>query len=205
MSLSYFVKGLLIGFAIAAPVGPIGVLCIRRSLIQDRLYGWLSGLGAATADALYGSVAGFGLTVITGFLMGGKIWLQVIGGFFLCYLGVQTLRAKPADHAANACKGNLLTAYTSTLFLTLTNPMTILSFVSVFAGLGLAGAQRGYFSSIQIVLGVFAGSALWWLLLSLGVGFFRDKLNLRSLVWINRLSGLTILGFGLVSLGSCLL
>lgn len=83
--------------------------------------------------------------------------------------------------------------------------MTILSFVSVFAGLGLAGAQRGYFSSIQIVLGVFAGSALWWLLLSLGVGFFRDKLNLRSLVWINRLSGLTILGFGLVSLGSCLL
>lgn len=82
MSLSYFVKGLLIGFAIAAPVGPIGVLCIRRSLIQGRLYGWLSGLGAATADALYGSVAGFGLTVITGFLMGGKIWLQVIGVFF---------------------------------------------------------------------------------------------------------------------------
>lgn len=197
----YFIKGLIIGLAIAAPVGPIGVLCIRRSLMQGRLYGWLSGLGAATADVFYGSIAGFGLTVISNVLIYGKIWIQAIGGCFLCYLGIQTLRARPADRPAGAHRGNLLMTFTSTLFLTITNPMTILFFASVFAGLGLSSGQGGSLSSVQLVLGVFIGSALWWFLLSTGVGFYRDKLSLKLLIWVNRLSGLMILGFGLVSLG----
>lgn len=155
MHLYYLIKGLIIGFAIAAPVGPIGVLCIWRSLVQGRLYGLVSGLGAATADAIYGFIAGFGLTVISNFLLGQKFWLQIIGGCFLCYLGIQTLRSKPAENPANVQGESLLKTYTSILFLTITNPMTILSFVGIFAGLGLSNGSGNSISSIPLVLGVF--------------------------------------------------
>jgi len=128
----YFTKGLIIGFAIAAPVGPIGILCIRRSITQGRMYGLVSGLGAATADAVYGFIAAFGLTVISNFLIDQRFWLQVIGGCFLCYLGIKTLWSKPSENAANVLGGSLLKAYTSTVFLTITNPMTILSLGLVF-------------------------------------------------------------------------
>lgn len=116
MNLFYFLKGLVIGFSVAAPVGPIGILCINRTLSKGRLHGFVSGLGAATADALYGCIAAFGLTFITTFLLTQKIWLQLIGGLFLCYLGVQTFRSQPAEHAAAAKGGGLLRSYTSVLF-----------------------------------------------------------------------------------------
>lgn len=199
MEIHYFIKGLIIGFAIAAPVGPIGILCIRRSLVQGKQYGIVSGLGAATADAVYGMIAAFGLTVVSNFLIDQKFWLQVIGGCFLCYLGMQTLRSKPSEKPANVQGGNLLKAYTSTLFLTITNPMTILSFVAIFAGLGLSMEQSNIIFSILLVLGVFGGSVFWWVLLSTGVSFFQEKLNLKSMVWINRLSGLILLIFGLAA------
>jgi threonine/homoserine/homoserine lactone efflux protein len=204
MNMFYLIKGIIIGLAIAAPVGPIGVLCIRRSLVHGRLYGLISGLGAATADAIYGFIAGFGLTVISNFLIDQKFWLEIIGGTFLCYLGIQTLRSKPAENPANVQGESLLKVYTSIFFLTMTNPMTILSFVGICAGLGISNGSDNLRSSILLVLGVFGGSALWWLLLSLGVGFFRNKLNLNSMIWVNRLSGLTVLGFGLVAFYSFL-
>lgn len=195
-----FVKGLIIGFSIAAPVGSIGVLCIRRTLTDGRLAGFLSGLGAATADAIYGCVAGFGLTVISGVLLSHVDWLRVIGGLFLCYLGVKTWLSRPAEQAASvATPKNLIGAYASTVFLTLTNPSTILSFLAVFAGLGLAAAESSR-AAIALVGGVFFGSATWWLLLSSGTGALRDRIRPKHLRWINRLSGFILFGFGLIAL-----
>ena len=144
MDTSLLLKGLLIGFSIAAPVGPIGVLCIRRTLVQGRAAGLVSGLGAASADAVYGSIAAFGLSFVSGLLISQQSWLKLIGGAFLCYLGIRTLLAQPAERAAAAGGMGLAGAYSSTFFLTLTNPTTILSFVAVFAGLGLASMGGDY-------------------------------------------------------------
>jgi threonine/homoserine/homoserine lactone efflux protein len=200
MDLSFLLRGLIIGFSIAAPVGPIGVLCIRRTLAEGRVHGLVSGLGAATADAIYGCVAGFGLTFVSGILISQQVWLRLIGGAFLCYLGFKTFLARPAERAASARSGGLAGTYASTFFLTITNPMTILSFAAVFAGLGLAGANGNYVSAGVLVLGVFAGSALWWLILSGGVGMFRARFNPGGLRWVNRISGVVITGFGLLAL-----
>jgi threonine/homoserine/homoserine lactone efflux protein len=134
----FFLKGLLLGFSIAAPVGPIGLLCIQRTIANGRRSGLVTGLGAATADGLYGAVAAFGLTTISGFLVGQQIWLRLIGGLFLLYLGSRTFLSKSAERAASSIHKNLFRDYASTVFLTITNPMTILSFAAVFAGLGLA-------------------------------------------------------------------
>jgi threonine/homoserine/homoserine lactone efflux protein len=195
-------RGLLIGLSIAAPVGPIGVLCIRRTLADGRTFGLVSGLGAATADATYGCIAGFGLTFISGLLVGEQRWLHLVGGVFLCYLGIRTALTPPAKRSAAAHGAGLLGAYASTLALTLTNPLTILSFTAIFAGLGLANTGGGYGTAAVLVLGVFFGSALWWCILSAGVSLFRRHFDDRALRGVNALSGLIILGFGIVALVS---
>lgn len=200
MDISFYLKGLIIGFSIAAPVGPIGVLCIRRTLSEGRISGFASGLGAASADAVYGCIAGFGLTFVSGFLIGQQIWLRVIGGLFLCYLGIKTFLSRPAQQAASAKGNGLIGFYASTFFLTLTNPMTILSFVGIFAGLGVVSTHGNFLSAGILVFGVFSGSALWWLLLSSGVGLFRKKFTPSGLAWVNKISGLIITAFGLVAL-----
>lgn len=200
-----FLRGLVIGFAIAAPVGPIGVLCIRRTLADGRLAGLLSGLGAATADAVYGFVAAFGLTLVSGLLISQQDWIRLLGGLYLCYLGLRSWTAPVAEEPATASGRGLLGAYASTFFLTLTNPVTILSFVAIFAGLGLAGqAEDGYAAAGLLVVGVFSGSALWWLSLSTAVSVFRRLLTPQRLRWVNRLSGALILGFGAVALAGLL-
>ena len=160
MDIRFLLRGLIIGFSIAAPVGPIGVLCIRRTLAAGRASGLVSGLGAATADAIYGCIAGFGLTFISSILISQQVWLRLIGGVFLCYLGLKTFLARPAQQAALAGGNGLVGAYASTFFLTLTNPMTILSFAAIFAGLGVTSASGNYVSAGVLVLGVFIGSAL---------------------------------------------
>lgn len=200
MDISFLLRGIVIGFSIAAPVGPIGVLCIRRTLAEGRLFGFASGLGAATADAIYGCIAGFGLTFISSLLIGQQMWIRLIGGLFLCYLGVRTLLAEPAERPASVGESGLLGAYGSTFFLTLTNPMTILSFTAVFAGLGVGSASGDYGSAAVLVLGVFVGSGLWWLLLSGIAGAFRTRFSTRALRWVNRISGVVVAGFGVVAL-----
>ena len=200
MDISFFLRGLVLGFSIAAPVGPIGVLCIRRTLAEGRASGLVSGLGAATADAIYGCIAGFGLTLISKFLVSQQVWLRLIGGGFLCFLGVRTFLSKPAEHVASAKRNGLFGSYISTFFLTITNPMTILSFAAIFAGLGVGGAGVSYVSAAVLVLGVFIGSALWWFILSSGVSIFRTRLNPDRLRWVNRISGIIITGFGLIAL-----
>jgi threonine/homoserine/homoserine lactone efflux protein len=200
--LSFFLKGFALGLSIAAPVGPIGVLCIRRSLAYGMLAGFTTGLGAATADAAYGCVAAFGLTAISSFLVGGRLWIGLLGGVFLCYLGIRTLLSKPARDAQQELPPlGLVAGYGSTVLLTLSNPMTILSFIAVFAGFGLA-ASPDYSTASALVAGVFAGSGFWWLLLSTASAAFRSRLTGPGMRWINYLSGAVIFGFGIYVLAS---
>ena len=170
------------------------------------LAGLLTGLGAATADALYGCIAGFGLTAISDFLVRQEFWLGLIGGGFLCYLGFRTAAAKPSQETTAPSRIGLLPAYGSTLALTLTNPLTILSFAAVFAGFGLGSRlSPGYASACKVVAGVFTGSALWWMMLSGSVGLVRVKIRPELLCWVNRVSGCMLLGFGLYALAKSFL
>ena len=194
-----FWQGAVIGFSIAAPVGPIGVLCIRRSMTDGARIGFAAGLGAALADAFYGAVAAFGLTSFSSFLVDQQFWLGLIGGAFLCYLGLRTMRSAVAEQAAqNEAKGFALTCV-STLGLTLTNPATILSFVAFFAGFGL-GKANGFGPALAMMSGVFIGSLAWWTILSSGVGWLRHRLQPGWRVWVNRLSGALLLSFGVLIL-----
>lgn len=201
MSVELFARGLLIGFAIAAPVGPIGMLVIRRTLTEGRLLGLLTGLGAAVADALYGCVGAFGLTFITSFLVGYSLWTKLIGGAFLCYLGFATFWSEPKENGAGpVSKVRFAGAFFSTMLLTLANPATILSFMAVFAGLGLGTKGGDYAAAFVVVAGVFTGSAIWWLMLSGGVAMVRHKLKPTTMKWINRASGVFLTAFGLYAL-----
>jgi threonine/homoserine/homoserine lactone efflux protein len=198
--LPVFMRGLLLGFAIAAPVGPIGVLCIRRTLAEGRLIGFLSGLGAATADMLYGTVAAFGLTAVQGLLVRQQFWLQNVGGLFLLYLGLRTFFTPPAEPSARAtAPRGKLPAYLTTLGLTLANPATILSFTIIFAGFRLTEASGSFLAPALLVFGVFLGSAAWWLLLSSAVAVFRNRFDSRWMLWVNRVAGMLIAGFGAVA------
>lgn len=189
-------RGGVIGLAIAAPVGPIGLLCIRRTISDGRLAGLVSGLGAATADALYGGVAAFGLTSISEVLAERAFLLRIIGGVFLIYLGVRTFLKPPPEHGEEIPPpGNLALMYASTFLLTMTNPTTILSFAAVFAGLGLNGTA-GLAGASTLVMGVFLGSALWWLFLSAGIGFVGGRISSGGAWWIQNVSGCVLFGFG---------
>ena len=214
--MNLFFKGLILGLSIAAPVGPIGILCIRQSLGEGRGMGFVTGLGAATADAAYGAVAAFGLTAVSGFLVGQRFWLGLIGGIFLCGLGARTFFSKPAavpesgkaqmdrHSVAGATPrddqpGRWLAAYGSTLLLTLTNPMTILSFTAVFAGFGL-GTTPDFGAAGALVAGVFLGSASWWLLLSTTASLLRRRVTPIWMKHVRQTSGVVIFVFGIYAL-----
>ena len=202
MDIGFLLKGLVIGFSIAAPVGPIGILCIKRSLVYGRVHGLVSGLGAATADALYGCIAGFGLAFVSNFLVSKQVYLAIIGGIFLCYMGVRSFLAPAVDDSLEPEKQSLLGAYSSTFFFTVTNPVTILTFTAVFAGLGLASSAGDYGSAMVLVLGVFLGSASWWTILSGGVSLLRSKVNQQAMQWVNRISGVIIFVFGIAAIAN---
>jgi threonine/homoserine/homoserine lactone efflux protein len=194
------IQGFLLGFSIAAPVGPIGVLCIRRTLADGRLTGFLSGLGAATADMLYGAVAAFGLTAVMTLLVEQQSWLRAVGGLFLLYLGIRTFLAKPSAESAPSRGTGLFGAYASTFLLTVTNPMTILAFIGMFSAILPANANMTTASSASLVLGVFLGSAAWWLALSGLVSLVREKFTPAWMQWVNRVSGTVITIFAIVIL-----
>jgi threonine/homoserine/homoserine lactone efflux protein len=202
LELSFFIRGLIIGFSIAAPVGPIGLLCIRRTLSEGRLAGFLSGMGAASADMFYGAVAAFGLEAAQHFLVGQSNWMRIMGGIFLLYLGFKTFSSKPVEGAVEPRTVGLFGAFLTTFLLTITNPITILSFIAIFAGLRLGNTGQNYLLASMMVLGVFLGSAAWWLTLSTGVSLLQTKLTPALLTWINRMAGIIIFSFGIYSLGS---
>jgi len=197
------VRGLALGLSIAAPVGPIGLLCIRRTLAQGRGAGLLSGLGAATADAVYGSVAAFGLTAVSDLLVTYRGPLGLAGGLFLVYLGVKTALARPSALGDAPPAIGKAGVYASTFMLTLANPMTIISFAAAFTALGL-GLSGGVAGGVTLVAGVFAGSAVWWLALSAIVARLGRGLGPGALGWVNRASGVVIMVFGLAAVAGSL-
>jgi len=201
----FFLKGLVLGFSVAAPVGPIGVLCIQRSLTRGFWAGFVSGLGATTADTMYGLIAAFGITAVSTYMITQANLLGLAGGLFLCYLGVKTFKSKPAAAHVADQSNSLIGAYASTFALTITNPMTIIAFTLIFSGMGLANASSTTATSALMVLGVFTGSGLWWLLLTSGVSWLKDRFDAGKMVWINRIAGVVILIFGLLSLLKVLL
>jgi len=201
MDLIFLYKGLILGFSVAAPVGPIGILCINRTLNKSMLSGFVSGLGAATADLLYGIIAGLGLTVISDFLINQKLIIQLVGLAFLFYLAVKTLTKKKSEmEFKKTDESGLLKDYLTTLFLTVTNPVTILFFLAVFAGLGLSSYGQSKFSSLLLVSGVFIGSGIWWLFLSGLAHVLKNRISKKILSRIDLISGLIILAFAIVLL-----
>ena len=195
MDPSLFVRGLVLGFTIAAAVGPISLLVIRRTLAHGRIYGLASGMGVALADATYGGVAAFGLTAITSLLVGARAILGIAGGAFLVYLAWKTMTSRPKEVAAEADRPGLVGAFLSIFGLTITNPMTIISFAAIFAGLGVVGS--GGADAALLTFGVFCGSAAWWVLLTSIVAIFRSRLTVEVLIWVNRVSGAVLLIFGI--------
>jgi threonine/homoserine/homoserine lactone efflux protein len=202
LDLTLLGQGLVLGFTIAAAVGPITLLCIRRTLGEGRIVGLASGLGVATADATYGAIAAFGLTAVTDLLVDWQRLLGVVGGAFLLWLAWKTLRTVPGDPAAEvrARRGGLAGAYLSMLGLTLTNPLTILSFIALFVGLGVSGDDAA--SAAVLTIGVFLGSAAWWVLLVGAVGALRTRLTPIWMRRINVASGLLIGAFALIAIAT---
>ncbi len=201
MDVVFFLKGLIIGFAMAIPIGPVGVLCIRKTLAEGHSRGLIIGIGAATADSLFGSLAAFGLTFVSDAIASQHFWLRLVGGGLLLFLGIKTFLARSKDPVLPFEKKGLLGSYLSAFFLVLTNPVTIFAFVAVFAAFGL-GHRLSIFSACLLVLGVFAGSCLWFLTLGYVATLFRKKLDSTGLKWVNRISGVLILISGIAALVS---
>jgi len=197
MDIGLFFKGLVVGFLISTPVGPIGVLCIQRTLNKGRLHGIVSGLGAATADAIYGFVAAFGLTFVSNFLVKEQMWLRFVGGIFLCYMGVRVFLFKSERQTAQADSTSYVRDYVSMFFLTLANPITFFAFAATFAGLGLVSLIEHHIAALLLVAGIFVGAGLWWLILSGLAATFLGKLLYSRPAWLNKISGIVIVVFGL--------
>jgi threonine/homoserine/homoserine lactone efflux protein len=203
MLLAFLLKGVLVGIIIAVPAGPVGVLCIRRTIFHGRLSGFASGLGASTADAVFGIIAGFGLTVVSDLLLGYQDWLRLGGAGFLLYIGLSALTADPLGGAqSEQGPEGLLADYASTFVLTITNPITILAFLAIFAGIGFSGPQATVGRAAILVLGVWLGSLSWWAALAFGSGMMRLSFDRDHRVWINRASGGILVFSGALLLGS---
>lgn len=193
-------NGLIIGLSIAAPVGPIGILCIRRTLTQGKWAGFVSGLGAATADASYGALAALGISFVVNMLVSLQDWLKVIGGVFLIYLGFKTFFSTANGSSEPRSSKDLAGNFISTFLLTITNPMTILFFTAIFSSLNLDKLTTQSDSPLFLIIGVFIGSTLWWLILSQTAGLIKVWQNNKILFWINRISGFIIFMYGFISL-----
>ena len=190
MLLVFFVKGIVVGAIIAAPVGPVGILCLRQAIFHGELAGLVSGLGAATADAFFGVIAAFGLTFISKWLIGYESLLRVVGGCYLLYAGGRALISPPPDAPDDRSDTeSLLRNFATTFVLTITNPITILVFLGIFEALGLSGASATLLFAGILVAGVWTGSFVWWVALGIGVAMFRRSIEPRQLSWISRGSG----------------
>lgn len=199
MNLQIFIEGILIGFSVAMPIGPIGILCIQRTLRQGTIAGYLTGFGAATADAIYGSIAAFGITIISNFLIQQQFWIRILGGLAFLFLGLKILLKKEVyQENSKIKKTNLISSYTSSLFLTLTNPITIIMFAGIFSWFKIGINEISSISGLLLISGIFTGSALWFFTLSSTVGLLRYKFSSKHLLLINKLSGLILLVFALI-------
>lgn len=201
MQAGWFWRGVILGLAIAAPVGPIGLLCIQRSLVFGSRTGFVTGLGAATADAAYAAVAAFGLTAISSVMVAGQNGLRAAGSLCLIYLGLKAIaQQNESTGRRSGAPMNIASNYLSTVVLTLANPATILSFLAMFSSVMPQKAGADLNIAVQFTAGVFAGSALWWLALSSGVGMLRSRIGPRFVRLTNVLSGAMLLGFAVYAI-----
>jgi threonine/homoserine/homoserine lactone efflux protein len=194
----FFLKGLIIGFAMAVPIGPVGIMCIRKTLAEGHSRGLIIGFGAATADSMYGIIAAFGLTFVSDAITSQHFWLSLAGGGLLLFLGIRTFRAKPKDPKIPFDDKGMLRSYISAFLLAFTNPVTVFAFIAVFAAFGL-GHRLNIISACILVLGVFTGSCLWFLTLGFIATSFRKKLDSAGLKWVNRIAGILIILSGLAA------
>lgn len=197
MDLHTLLMGIIAGFTLAIPIGPIGILCIRKTLSEGLFPGLIIGLGAASVDFLYSGVASFGLTVISDTINNQKILVKILGGVLFLILGLKILYNQHSTFNTSNKRVGKLKSYISTFLITLANPLTIFAFLTFFAILGLS-IELSYFDSIVLSLGVFIGSITWFFLLSSNIVYFRRKINLNQMFWVNRISGSFIIASGVV-------
>ncbi|MET3193447.1 LysE family transporter [Gottfriedia sp. OAE603] len=191
-------KSFILGFSVSAPVGPIGLLCIQRILTRGRAAGFVTGFGAATANLIYASIAAFGFSVVSSFLVEQQLIFRVIGGVFLFYLGLKTFMKKPSNTAANLEGESIFAMFLSTFVLMITNPVTILNFVAMFAGLGFEQSSSSSLVAVTLIVGVFLGAISWWIILSNVVSLFRNKIR-PHLSRVNKIAGLLIIILGILA------
>jgi threonine/homoserine/homoserine lactone efflux protein len=204
MNVNLLLKGFGVGLVVAIPIGPVGLLCTQRILASGRMHGLVSGLGAATADVIYSSIVAFGLTIVSDFLVENQMWFRLFAGTFLCLLGARAFLTKRAKRGAIADKLCHLNNYSSALLLTLSNPMSILVFVGVFAGFGIAGSGSAWGNTIPLVAGVFLGSMFWWIFLSASVGVFHKRLSDGTLLLLTHIFGSILVTLGIAVIVSTL-
>jgi len=196
MDLLLLLKGLAIGFGMAVPIGPVGVLCIRKTLADGHTRGYIIGIGGATADALFASIAAFGISFISNAIATQEIWFHVAGGALLVFLGIRTYRAKRKDPVLPFENKGYVGVYLSAVVLAITNPVTTVAFMALFAAFGLNSGLT-IFRASTLVAGVFLGSTLWFMTLSFIATSFRKKLSSGGgLVWVNMFAGMLIIVSG---------
>ena len=198
MEIDFLLKGIIVGFLASIPLGPVGVLCIQRTINKGRMSGLLSGMGAATVDSFYALVAAFGLTYIINFIVEQQFFIELIGGGVLIFLGAKIFNTNPIRQIRRhrRKKNRLIEDYFSVFLLTLSNPLALFLFVAAFAGMGMVGSDNSSFKSSFIILGVFIGAMIWWFALTFFINLFRKKFRLKQLWWINKIAGLIIVIFG---------
>lgn len=201
---NFFFKGIFVGFVIAAPVGPIGIMCIHRTICQGKLAGYVSGLGAALADTFFGGIAAFGFGFIVGPLMEHNNWLRFVGGVVLCLIGLRPMFTRKLPPPATRDRKGLFGDFASAFLVTLTNPITVISFAAIYAAMNIPHLADHLRWGVALTVGVFVGAAVWWLLLTVVAGTLHGRVAERGVLWINRVSGAVILAFGVLLLVSLL-
>jgi len=197
-SLELLLRGVVAGLAISAPVGPVNVLCISRTIARGPRAGLISGLGAATADTIFGAIAGFSISVVIGLLIRNEFWIRLVGGALLIGIGFHYYFKRPVEPRREPSE-SAHSEYVTAMLLNLTNPTTVLSFLAVLAGLGMRH-RREWWLTLMVVGGIFLGAMLWWSALALLANRFRESFNLRAMLWMNRIAGLAIGGFGVATM-----
>lgn len=201
---NYFAKGVFVGFVIAAPVGPVGIMCIHRSICQGKIAGYVSGVGAALADTLFGAIAAFGFSFLSGALIDHNDWLRFVGGTVLCLIGLRSVFTRKLPPPATPDRKDLVGDFVSAFLVTLTNPITVISFAAIYAAMNIPSLGSDIRWGVALTVGVFVGATAWWFLLTIVAGAFHGRVADRSVLWINRVSGGVIAVFGVLLLLSLL-
>lgn len=195
-----FIKGALIGFLVSAPLGPIGIMCIQRTLNRGYMSGFISGLGAAAADIIFAIVAGFGLSIIINFIEEKHVYFQILGGLFVLYIGYRIFVTNPVKQLRlqRLQKTRLSQDFASVFLLTISNPMAIFLFLAIMAAIKVAQDLLSIFELFTMIAGVAGGAILWWFILASIANRFRKRIRLKSIWWLNKITGSVVFLFGLV-------